>query len=350
MNDNAYFLKQLIYEVILQYHTVVRTQRDSDYTLKGTIEPVNGIPVDEPAEPVVEQEDAYSPVPERPVPPVRNIYGRREFFSMDSGSEIYFFDTTGEDNFRAPPALPFEESGSLQDNAQEEGEQYYLILEITDSKTGEILDSQRIVFIKPNASVRESISNVIYNMLSGVPEILEHNDWRDEFAFFEIGVLWIPRIYYGGYESINLINFGLKLGLELHFTKYLAAGAGAQIALDRIDNDVEDSRDLQLEIPVLLKLLFNLGESFLLEPYGGAAWNYSLGGLTQPSTFSWFAGLQFGIKAGSGIITFDPRFSMDFSDSVLLEDDTEYRRYCMQFGIGYKYSVFQKRNKTQDIE
>jgi hypothetical protein len=341
--DNDYFFRQLIYEIILQYHTVARTSRDSDYTLKGTIEPVDGEP--EPVtEPVAIKVDTYSPVPQRPVPPVRNSYGRREFFSMDTGGEIYFFDTTGEDNLRAPPAPAVKESASLQDNTQGEGEKYYFKLEISNSRTGEVLENQSIIFIKPDASVKELISTVVYDMLSQLPEILVQNDSRNEFIFFEVGIIWMPRIYYGGYESINWLNFGVKLGMELQFLKFMALDMGAQVTLDRIDNDAGDFRDLQLETPVSLKLIFKLGEKFLFEPYGGVAWNYSLGGLTQPSMFSWFGGFQFCIKTGSGMVVFDPRFSMDFNDSVLIEDNTSYNRYCMQLGVGYKYNAFQKRN------
>jgi hypothetical protein len=345
MADNAYFFRQLIYEVILQYHMVVRNQRDSDYTLKGTIEPVNGEPIYELAAIEEVQDDTYSPVPERPFPPVRNAYGRREFFSMDTVNEIFFFDTTGEDNLRAPPAPPAKESAP---SVQEEGEEYYFKLVISDSKTGEVLDNQSIVFVKTDASVRQLISTVVYDMLSGVPEILEHDDGRDELVFFEIGMLWLPRIYSGGYESMNTLNFGVKLGMEFHFTKFFAFGLGAQITMDRIDNDTDDFRDLQFEIPASLKLIFNLGGVLNIEPYGGISWNHSLGKLTQPSLFSWFTGLQFGIKTGSGIIVFDPRFSKDFSDSILIEDNTEYRRLCMQLGIGYKYSVSQKRRKAKE--
>jgi hypothetical protein len=342
--DNDYFFRQLIYEIILQYHTTAKSLRDSDYTLKGTIEPVNGEPEEEP---VVIQDSTYSPVPDRPVPPVRNSFGRREFFSMDTGGEIYFFDTSGEDNSRAPPAPPVKDSASLQ-NTQEEGEKYYFILEISDSKTGEILENQSIIFIRPDASVKELLSTVVYNMLSGIPEILMQNESRNESIFFEIGIIWTPRIYYGGYESINWLNFGVKFGLEFQILKFMAVGAGAQITLDRIDNDAGDFRDLQLEAPVSIRYVQKLGEKYIIEPYAGAAWNYSLGGLTQPSMFSWFAGFQFGMKAGSGMIIFEPRFSMDFFDSVLLEDDTEYGRYCIQLGIGYKYNAFQKKGKTQE--
>jgi hypothetical protein len=349
MNDNAYFLKQLIYEIILQYYSVVRTQRESDYTLKGTIEPVDGEPIYEPVmmEPVIIGE-TYSPVPDRADPPIRNFNGRREFFSMDLGNELYFYDSTGEDNSKAFPAPQVKDS-SVPDIAQEGGERYYLKLEISNTRTGEVLGNQSIVFIKADASVRELISTVIYNMLSNVPEIVDRTYRRDEFIFLEAGALWVPRIYYGEYDATNLLDFGLKFGIQIHFFQTLqplSLGAGVQITTNSVDSSGIDFSNLMLEIPLSLRYNFNLNDKFVLEPYGGAAWNYSFADSIKPSTFSWFLGLQFGIKAGPGIIIFDPRFSMDFSNSVLLEV-FEYQRYCMQLGVGYKFSVSKSGNKVQ---
>jgi len=119
--DNDYFYKQLAYEVFFQYHKVVKSQDSSDYIFKGTIEPVGGAPVKEPAD---GQTDKYNPIPENTVPPIRNYEGRREFFSIENGSEIYFFDSTGENNSRS--------SGNVQ--AEEEG--YYFKLEMIDRRTG----------------------------------------------------------------------------------------------------------------------------------------------------------------------------------------------------------------------
>jgi len=64
--------------------------------------------------------------------------------------------------------------------------------------------------------------------------------------------------------------------------------------------------------------------------------------------FSWFAGVQFGIKdiSETGMFIIDPRFSMDFTDSVH-PDGTKYQRYCIQIGLGYKFGAFQKNNNVK---
>jgi hypothetical protein len=66
----------------------------------------------------------------------------------------------------------------------------------------------------------------------------------------------------------------------------------------------------------------------------------SINGTTKPYPFSWMAGFQLGIRAGFGILIFDPRFSMDFNKSSTVEENStdvrEYWRYNVHFGIGYK--------------
>jgi hypothetical protein len=346
--DNDYFYKRLIYELILQFHKVVKSRFDGDYMFKGTIELVSGASATDSVEPSAIQQDNYTPVPESPYPPVMNIYGRREFFSMQTGDELYFFDSTGTDN--TAPRSAAKETDHSENDAQEEGVKYYFKLEMTDNRTGEVISGQNFIFAAVGDSVDKSISVIVYNLLSDIPDVpSKRGDSRDRWMYFETSLLWLPRIYYGGYESVNLLNFGVKLGMELHFVSFMSVGAGVQITQEQIVTSAKTYNDLTLETPVSLKFVFNPGDKCALEPYGGAAWNYSLGNTVQPSMFSWFAGIQLGIKDKNetGMFVIDPRFSMDFYDSALPAENIKYQRYCIQLGLGYKFGVLQKIKKVK---
>jgi hypothetical protein len=125
----------------------------------------------------------------------------------------------------------------------------------------------------------------------------------------------------------------------------MSISAGAQITQDliTISGVDEEFSDLLLEVPLALKLVFKPTDYFRLEPYGGISFNYSLLGTTEPSSLSWFAGLQFGIRAGAGMLVIDPRFFMDFEDSALSGRDIGYQRICIYLGVGYKIGIIPKR-------
>jgi hypothetical protein len=330
--DNDYFYKQVAYETIFQYHSVVKSQDNCNYIFKGYIEPVDGVPVkDIPTE----QEDNSNPLLERAVPPVRNSSRRREFFSIETKDDIYFIDSTSG-NKSAPPEI----------TAQGEGEGYFFILELLDPRTGDVLGSQKITFYVTGDSVSKSVSDMVYNLLSDIPSVPpKRGDSRDRWMYFDIGVLWMPRFYYDGYDEINLLTFGMRLGMEFHFMKYMSLGAAAQVTQEVNTADVQNFQELVLEVPVALKLTFKIGNNYSLEPYGGVAYNYSLGRQIEPSEYSWFAGVQFSIKdiSETGMFYIDPRFSMDFYSSSVPSANLEYKRYCIQLGLGYKFGAFQKR-------
>jgi len=338
--DNIYIEKRLAYEVIFQYHAVVKSINRSEFNIKGTIESDFGTPFD--GNTVVTHtapETGYSPVPDSPSPHVRNYLGRREFFSMETGRGIQFYDTKGDNDFSALEPEPAHD-------ADTDNERHILTLEMFDSLTGEIIGSQAIVYYVIDDSLNRLISIVITNMLSDLPDSIPPIDttqWREKWLFFEISALWSPRIYQKKDIDISWANFGLKLSLEWHFISFMSLGIGAQVIYDGID----DVREISLEIPALLKFVFKLTDSFNLEPYGGAMFNYPLLGLTLPSRFSWFAGVQAGIKAEPGMFVIDPRFAMDFYKSGLPGKE-KYNRYSIQLGIGYKLGIGNKTNKNKE--
>jgi len=353
--DQAFFYKQLTYEVVLQYHSLVRTSYSSDFILKGSIVPYTGdeqfLIGYEPEEPVSAAEDQnQGPVPARPIPRIRNTFGRREFFSWDVGGDVSFYDSTGKDNY-----LPGNESvyfsDEKNDNASLSGDQDHVFaLELINTKTGKVIAIQYLIYRYTDPLVADLVSIMVYNMLSNIPDIEADLDWRENWLFAGFNAMWSPRVYTGQQQSVAWVNFGLGASLEYHFLDFMSVSLGLQFSQDWVvvtKTAGDEYRDLMLEIPLSLSYVFK-PQQFMLEPYAGAALNISLMGTTKPSTFSWFLGFQLGMKAGSGMVVIDPRFSMDFAKSYIPQSNAYYQRYLIQIAVGYKFGFVTKYPRLRD--
>jgi len=347
--DNAFFYKQLTYEVVLQYYTLARTRRASDFILRGTIAPYTGeeqFLVDNPPE---EKEIVNTgPVPPRPIPRIRNTFGRREFFSWETNGEIVFFDTSIEDKGSGTESESFyiEENIGENNDDSDAGESVFT-LELINSISGAVIAKQYIIYRFTDAAVGDLISIIVYNMLISVPDIEADADWRNNWLFADINAIWAPRVYTVPEQHISWVNFGIGLSLEYNFLDFMSLGLGALLVQDHVvipEASGVEYRDLLLEVPLALKFVFRPSQ-FTLEPYGGVSYNHSLMGTTKPSFLSWFAGFQFGMKAGPGMIVIDPRFSMDFFNSQIVENSVEYQRYLFQVSLGYKFGFLPKRGR-----
>jgi len=344
--DNAFFYKQLTYEVVLQYYTLARTRRSSDFILRGSIAPYTGdeqFLIDNPSE---ESEFVNTgPVPPRPIPRIRNTFGRREFFSWETNGEIVFFDTSSEDTGSGTESESIYIEEGIDDNY--DGENVFT-LELINSISGDVIAKQYIIYRFTDAAVGDFISIIVYNMLTGIPDIEADADWRSNWLFADVSAVWTPRVYTVPDQYISWVNFGIGVSLEYNFLDFMSVGLGAQLVQDCIVIPDEEYgveyRDLLLEIPLAIKFVFNPSQ-FTLQPYGGVSFNFSLMGTTKPSFLSWFAGFQFGVKAGPGMIIIDPCFSMDFFNSQIVENSVEYQRYLFQISLGYKFGFLTKRGR-----
>jgi len=348
--DNAFFYKQLTYEVVLQYYSLARTRRSSDFILRGTIAPYTGeeqFLVDNPPE---ENEIVNTgPVPPRPIPRIRNTFGRREFFSWETNGEIVFFDTSIDNESGTESESFYVEDGIGENYDDSDGENVFT-LELINSVTGDVTAKQYIIYRFTDASVGDLVSIIVYNMLTGVPDIEADADWRNNWLFADANAIWAPRLYTGPEQSISWVNFGIGVSLEYNFLDFLSVGLGIQLVQDNVvvsKKSGEEYRDLLLEVPLALKFVIK-PLIFMLEPYVGVSFNFSLMGTTKPSFLSWLAGFQFGMKVGPGLIVIDPRFSMDFFNSQIVQNPVEYQRYLFQISAGYKFGFIPKYTRLRD--
>jgi hypothetical protein len=337
LGDNIYFYKQIASEVVGQYHTLVRTLRGSDYVLRSEIEPYTGI-------------SKISPDEELPdVSAFIRIMGRMEFFAVEGQDDAYFRRIGDVPRASGGP----ESEGDLTEedvNAASSGE-FLFYLELLDSRTGKILAQQEMIYSSIDDSVNQMLSIIVYNMIAGIPDIMEYEDWRDKWFYAGASFFWTPRIYDYNDEgnegqSAGFLNVGGGISLEAHFLPFLTAGFGFEFTRDLVvvagEPNMEYS-DTILEMPLYLKLVFKPLEQYVIEPYGGVTYNFSLKGVTEPFTISWMAGVQFGFRAGPGMVTLTSRFTMDMDYSGIAATESEYMRTILHIGAGYKIGFVQKR-------
>jgi len=294
----AYFYRQLTHEIIAQSHTFVRLKASSDFMLIGIIKPL----------------------------------------------------TCYHDHSTICPAYPHQHK-EYTDSIEK-----VFHLELIKTSTNKVIGEQYIVYSSYEVKLMDMISTLVYNLLSGIPDIITVDDSRRKWFFAGVYGMWIPRIYTGEndeHESVFLLNFGLGIETEIHFLNFMAINIGLQFSQDWIvlsSAENADHRDIILEIPLALKFVFKPGKFYLLEPYAGVSYNFSMMHVAEPSRYSWFTGLEFGMHAGPGFITIDPRFSMDILTSKLgsiTNSQLEYSRSTIQISLGYKFGLLQK-NKTKD--
>ena len=338
VEDNKFFYGQVSYEVVLQYHNAVLSKRGSQYTLKGLIEPYTGEV--SAAAAAVHIPDKTHPVPPRAIPRVRNNGDRREFFSWEVDGNIMLYDSSEDVNLLPPSKEPMPEKFNPDDL------EFIFYLALVNNRTDQSIGEQYLIYKVTDNTVSRIVSVMVENLLSLIPQNLESiasNDFRDKWLFLDASVLWAPRLYTSKSQSISWLNFGAAVTAEFHFTNFLSLGAGVQLTQDWVvvDKDVEEYQDLLLEIPFTIRYVIKPGNDLMIEPYTGIYANISLLNETKPSAFSWLLGCQIGIDMGPGMLVIDPRFAMDFYESSL-NTSLGYRRYLLQFGLGYKFGFFKK--------
>ena len=290
--EKAFFYKQVTQEVISQFHSVVRLKYSSDFTLRCKIEPFACL---------------HDPLT---ICPVHSMLD--ELISANENPQNLFY------------------------------------IELIDSSTNKLIGQQFIVFTEADDSLNELITESVYNLLSWIPDIQTGDDLRNRWLFLSAYLMWAPRYYHCSNDSVYWQNFGLGAEFEFHFLNFLSVSLGLQFSQDWVvvsKLNEEEYQDLIMEIPLALKFVFKPAEYFTLQPYGGVSYNFSLQKNTEPCPYTWFAGLQFGIKLGPGFITIDPRFTMDYYVSHITAKSgavMEYQRYMMQLAIGYKFGFFSK--------
>lgn len=286
IDDMAYFFKQITGEIVGQYRTLGRTRRTSDYVITGRVMPI---------------EDLNEPIP----------------LGAENDTNVLF-------------------------------------VELFDNELGEVISDQFVTYSYPDEATNEMLSVIIYNMLSVIPDSMEgtfgsYDAWRNKRLYLNINFLWVPRVYTGQQQSVNIAGVGAEALVDFHIFRFLAVKAGVEITPEWVvmsSRPEEQTQDMIMSGTAALAFVLRPQDIFMLEPYVGAQYNFSLQNKTEPYPISWTAGFQLGIRTGLGIITIDPRFSMDIGESKIDPniDTRQYWRYTMHLGIGYKIGFFNRKS------
>jgi hypothetical protein len=228
-----------------------------------------------------------------------------------------------------------------------ENDEYVLYVELVDNATEEAIGNQYITYLYPDDNTANALSVIIYNMLSPIPDSIEiyseEDNWRNKFIYLAASFAWTPTVFRSTYQSFNGNSVSGSVMMDVHFLSFLGLKAGGEILQDWIAvYDDKSYSGMVLEFPAALMYVLRLRDNLLLEPYLGVTVNLPLMGEITPSPISWMAGIDIGVKAGFGILTFEPRFAMDITKSTV--GSTAYNRYKVHVGVGYKVGFIQRRN------
>lgn len=283
IDDMAWFYKQITGEITLQHRSLGKSRRFSDYVITGKLMPLTG----------------------ENMPP----------------SEV-------------PP-----------------DHEHILNVELFDNSLNEVIGNQYITYAYPDEITTNGLSVIMYNLLSAIPDVVElygaEDNWRNKFIYLNLNFVWNPRVYIGSYHSVNIAGVGAEVRVDVHFLRFMALKAGAEVSQEWVTvyQNQPGITDMILDFPVSVAFVLRPG-NLMLEPYIGGNWNVSLLKATRPHPFSWNAGVQLGIKVGAGVLTFDPRFAMDFGKSYIntpkQADRYPYWRYSIHLGIGYKVGFLKR--------
>ena len=251
------------------------------------------------------------------------------------------------------PIAELEEEIEMPPDSEED--ENILFIELFDNTMQEIIALQYITYTIPDATTDEALSVIIYNLISGIPDLLEgtgsYDDWRNKRLYLNAIFQWTPRFYVADHPAVHNAGIGGKVTADWHFLDWLAVSLGVEVSQDSIPLYLEPNDhliDMILYVPLAAKFVFRPGELFMLEPFIGVQGNFSLIGYTHPFPLAWLIGAQLGVKVGFGIVTLDTGFSMDFGKSWVLEHANEkwigetYNRYSLNVGVGFKYGFFDR--------
>jgi hypothetical protein len=182
-------------------------------------------------------------------------------------------------------------------------------------------------------------SNKIANIVNLVNAVPEDDSWKRKWLYLggKFGILPQLDMEKVGESNQQYISFGGGVEVGFRVLEFLAVQGELNYSLDKNDT-VSTSL---LSFPILVKGVFFPGKYTMLEPYGGI---YITVPLEQPEgssvpSLGWAAGVDFGMKAGPGILFLDLRYAADISSQ-----SSDRVRNILALYVGYKYGVFNRRN------
>jgi hypothetical protein len=209
----------------------------------------------------------------------------------------------------------------------------------------------------------------IVNLINAVPD---DDTWKNKWIY--LGVKFGPSLhfYMTGSDSFNKnvdtqgFTVGAGLDASIQIVDFLTLQTEVNFGMDSVDYRMLTLRDPNenegahvyrasyLYFPLLLKGVLKPGRVFMVEPYGGAYLNLNLGLKNddmQLPVGGWLAGLDLGVKVGSGVLFFALRYTNDFLDTTVTGDESynelvELRRHTATVSAGYKIGFLNRKQSA----
>jgi hypothetical protein len=180
---------------------------------------------------------------------------------------------------------------------------------------------------------------------------------RYYWLFLDLGIKWTPDIPQKDISWAKYSSFQLGPSLEFHFSKIMSLESGVEAQFDgvKVSGVTQPYYSIIIGVPLLIKLNFKPGANSMLEPYLGPYFNILHFSPQkdikpiEPALISARIGLQYSVKVGPGLLSFDGGLTGDVPlNNPLFKSKagtTSYGRYNVHIGLGYKFGFIQKETK-----
>jgi hypothetical protein len=216
--------------------------------------------------------------------------------------------------------------------------------------------------------IYQAMGNVPFTKLMGE---IQTDFWRNKWLYLTLYGMYSLHVYqFTGSAGLPWdFNGGMPVGggfgMEIHFLNWLSVEAALELTFDQIPKQAlkEQTTSTQalkgdfttavFTVPVLGKFVWKPSKHFMIEPYGGIAFNLAINreNLTIP-LLSIPIGAQWGIKLGDhGAIFLDTRVGWDLGRGTIQNDqfpDVNFHRYTVNISLGYKFGFFDRLKSVEE--
>jgi hypothetical protein len=242
------------------------------------------------------------------------------------------------------------------------GDRYRLSFKAMEVKTGRIA-AQTAFDVYPDSRLNSLLSGTGTKKISRFSAWLNGGDsWKHKWFYpgIRAGVSFCDYTLNAPGSNARAdmyTTFTVSALLEVQLFQFLALQTEAVFSEDTVAISGTPTGDISLQaytltVPALLKFTWR-PKTFYLATFAGPGFVLPLGQLNMTtrgasgsydfsSTIGLTAGVNIGLKAGSGGILFlDARYHRDF-DFVRFDNSAQYRRNTLSFSLGYQHGMIDK--------
>jgi hypothetical protein len=191
---------------------------------------------------------------------------------------------------------------------------------------------------------------------AALPPPLPYNYWRDKMLYLSFAGIYAPQFIINKEDdtwlSTSPTPFTGSVGIEWQFLDSLAIDFKARpdILYYEPKKSSGGGAKYNLAVPITLRYIFKIGDTWMIEPYAGVAINTPLSSGLEIPLITPMAGLEVGSRMGDvGALFF---FLEAAYDKEVTYEYTNTRRHTgariqMLFGVGLKFGFINREINTE---